>query len=496
MSPEAAHYLTYAFPTVPTLKENLDGGGLAAAIAREFQGNENSAKAINILSPDDESVKLPDHNLNVFAVDKELVSNEDRFGVWFVDQWVVFHPQAYISGGGYENDVLRILFQGGEYNAPVGTLARAVEHVKKFGFSARNKKAQDIFADRFDRQIAAIPSYSIINWQDYMFISSMRRHATELREKGCWQSYHHHVTIPEELPEFSQGIEFLKAVSLMDRVYVHTDIYAERLENHLQGLNLNIPEIKRFDLGIDTISIERRLREITGDNYKEAAEYKGLRREHQEVIDEIVKTQDTKTHRYLVIDRADEGKGPTVVLDAMNQFLSTLSLVEQANFKFYFVVPQLDWGEVIFSPKHNYTSFLRKKLVEMKQKYPNVLYYMPGIPPALIPLVQRDAHVITGGIQDGLCLSPLEGLKVNALTNHNRNGIIGMGTGFAMQTMLIEQHCNLVSFVRQGNVEEMALAIKTLAKAESNDSNGVGLKTRQLVNEVIDKRTDSVIVYP
>lgn len=495
---ENGHYLAYAFPMVPTLEEKFGGGGLAATIAREvsLKDGKDSPATIKVLSPDEKAVNLADYGLEILDAAEESVPNGDRFGVWFGDQWVIFHTQVHIAEGGYPNEILEKLFRGGEYSAPEGALSRAVEHVEKFGFLARNPKALAIFADRFDRPIEAISPHSIINWQDYMFYPSMLRHGAELREKGCWQSYHHHVPISEQLPQFSQGREFLKALSLMDRVYVHTDTYARRLEQQLEEMKLPTPEIKRFDLGVDAVRIEQRLERITKDTYKESAEYKGLPRQQQTMIDEIVGTQDTDLHRFVLADRADQGKGQTVVLEGMDRFLSTLSSQEQAEFRFYFILPQLDWELIDYQPQHQYIKLLRNKLKVMREKYPGVFYYMPGLPPGLIPLVQRDAHTITGGMQDGLCLSPLEALKVNALTGHNRSGIIGMGTGFAIQTSQNERHRHLISFVRQGNIEEMALAIKSAAAAESNDSASVGRQTRQLVSEVIDRRTDGVIVYP
>ena len=216
----------------------------------------------------------------------------------------------------------------------------------------------------------------------------------------------------------------------------------------------------------------------------------------QTVIDEIVSTQDTGLHRFVLADRADQGKGQTVVLDGIDLFLSTLSKEEQAKFRFYFILPQLDWTLTDYHPQHQYINFLKSKLKAMDEKYQGIFYYIPGIPPALVPLIQRDANCITGGMQDGLCLAPIEALKVNTLAGHNRNGIIGMGAGFAIQTMQTERHRHLVNFVRQGDADEMALAIKRIADAETNEPDGLGLWTRQLVNEVIDRRTDGVIVYP
>lgn len=496
MSRAEGNYLLYAFPMEPTLQGQEGGGGLAAAVVREVFLNNRLSPSVKVISPDDKAFSIPEHNFEVLPAEQEKVPNGDRFGIWFVDQWVVFHTKAYTAEGGYPEDVLQVLFQGEGYRSPVGSLDRAKEYVKKFGFSTRHPQALNEFTDQYDRPISAIPANSLINWQDYMFFPSMLRHAQALRDKGCWQSYHHHVPISEELPEFSYGKDFLRAVSLMNQVYVHTDVYAERLEQHLQELDLFVPEIRRFDLGVDANSIQRRLEKITKDTYQDSQAYKRLPRGQQEVIDEIVTTQDSGLHRFLVIDRSDEAKGPTVVLDGMDQFLSTLSLEERAKFRFYFILPQLDWEGFDFSPKHNYTRYLRNRLAEMKKKYPDVLHYMPGISPELIPLMQRDANCITAGLMDGLCLAPLEALKVNALTGHNRNGIIGMGTGFAIQTMQTADHHRLINFVREGSIEEMALAIKEIADTENNNPDNLGRRTHQLVNRVIDKRNDSVIVYP
>lgn len=494
------HYLAYAFELRSTLEGNEGGGGLATAIAREAALNRNGkALSLRVLSADGQAGKVPGfENIEIKAADAEKVANGDRFGVWFVDKWVVFHHQAYTTGGGYTNEVLNILFQGGEYTHPVGSLDRAVEHVDKFGFFARNPQALKVFADRFDKQIQAIPSSSIINWQDYMFVPSILKHAQELRERGCWQSFHQHANLPDGLGKFALGRNFLQAMSLMDRVYVHTDLSTRLLEQQLLGLNLFVPEIRRYDLGVDAVNIQVRIDGITASNYQESREYKKLSSSQRETVDEIVGTQNSGLHRFVVTDRADEVKGATVVLDGMDQLLSSISEGEREAFRFYFVLPQLEWAdnEVKYSPKHNYTAFLKKKLDEMKQKYPKVLYFMPGIPPGLVPLVQTDANAITGGIQDGLCLSPLEVLKVNSITGHNRNAIIGEGVGFATQTLSDERNRHLVHFVRPGSVDEMAQAIRDIVEVEKNNPEVLGQLTRKIVKEVVDKRTDGVVVYP
>jgi len=51
-------------------------------------------------------------------------------------------------------------------------------------------------------------------------------------------------------------------MSKMDVIYVHTDVYQERLEEQLTLLGLPVPRIRRFDLSIDEGSIKRRLDEV------------------------------------------------------------------------------------------------------------------------------------------------------------------------------------------------------------------------------------------
>jgi len=198
-----------------------------------------------------------------------------------------------------------------------------------------------------------------------------------------------------------------------------------------------------------------------------------------------------------VLDRADQGKGQTIVLDAMDKYLQLLSQEERLKYRFYFVMPQLDWPLIENHPQRQYIDYLRKKLAQQKAKYPQVLYYTHGVSPEFTALLARNAHAVTGGVQDGLCLSPQEILKVNALTGKNRSAIIGMGTGFAMQTTRANaSHAALINFVRQGRTEDIIQAIQAVVTTEQSHPEELGQNTAMFVGDVIDKRRDGVVVFP
>lgn len=494
------HYLPYAFPFVPTIRGELDGG-LPASVLRDMVlrlelGNQSS---LRIISPDETSLTVPKLSVEVIAAEPETIPNADRFGYWFGDMWVVMHPNAHLSPT-YPQDILETMFPGEKYKAPVGSLERAIEHVHTHGFLAKNPDVASNFARRFERAIENIPPGSIINYQDYMFGEVINLYGDKLRNRDCFQTLHVHTSIPEQLDQFEQGRRLLLAMSKMDTVFVHTDEYASRIENQLLRLGLPIPEIRRFDLGIDTKSIERRLQEVHPNNFMETSEFKAMPSEQQAVIQEIVSTQERDDiHRFLVIDRADQGKGQSIVLDAMDRYLSSLPQEEQSQHRFYFILPQLDWEVIDNHPQRLYIDYLRNKLEGLKRKYPNVLYYTHGIPPKLIPLVSRNAHAITGGVQDGLCLSPQEVLKITELLGKNRTGIIGKGVGFAMQTIRTNpDNQAFVNFVQPGSVDDIVEAFVRIVTTEKTNPQQLGENTRQLVRGVIDIRRSGIIfpIFP
>lgn len=491
------HYLAYAFPFKPTIDGQLDGG-LPASVLREVQGRQiNNGASINVISPDNESMRVDELSINIIAAELEKTPNADRFGAWFGDMWIVLHPDAH-SKSMYPEEVLQSMFPSNKYKTQLGTLERAIEHVDSLGFYAMNPRVTEDFAARFEKVILNIPKGAVVNWQDYMFMDAMRMFGDELRKKNCFQTFHLHTTLPEQLHQFSKGRELIEAMSKMDQVFVHTDTYAERLVRQFGLLGYQrTPKITRFDLGIDTLNIQKRLENISPSEVFNTLEFKNMDSKQQEVLTEIISTeQRDDLHRFIIADRADQGKGQSIILDAMDTYLSTLSGDEKLKNRFYFILPQLDWPIVDNNPQRQYIEFLRKKLSSLKEKYPQILHYTHGIPPKFIPVMVRNAHTITGGVQDGLCLTPQEVLKVNALLGKNRNGIIGAGTGFAMQT--IRSHPNraeLVNFVRPGNIEDIVYALKRIVKLQNTTPELLGQQTSQFVKEVIDTRRDGLI-YP
>lgn len=490
----AERFITYGFPLRPSMEGKLDGG-LPAAIVGLMETNKAKGRNVKLtaITADFEGANIDDYNLSIVSGGKDIL-NPDVFKVWFGEQWVMLHPDAHTIKGGYPSEVLQAMFPE-EYRNEVGSLERAIEYVDERSFTVGNPSILSGFSQRFDHIFNSIPAGSKISWQDYMWIDAMNRYGTNLRHKDIFQTFHLHTTLPEELYRFRKGQEFLRAMSLMNEVYLHTDQYRRTLEFQLNELGLSIPTIRRFNLGPDEISIKRRLAEVTPSNYMETPEYKNMSREQQEMIDEIIRMQETEgLHRFISIDRADQCKGQTVVLEAIDAYLKTLSEDQIQQHRFVFVLPQLDWPDVEGHPQRHYIQYLKVKLQDMKEKYPSVIHYTQGIPPRLIPLVSRKAHAVTGGIQDGLCLSPQEILTVNSLLKYNTSGIIGLGTGFAIQTLENNRnHELLVRFVHQGEVEDIVLAIQSIVQLEKTQPELLGRQTQQLVDKAIRTREDGVL---
>lgn len=487
-------YIAYPFELEASIKGSLDGG-LPAAIVGQVELHKALFETyrLHAITSDPSSMDLGEYNLTIHG-GGEGILNADLFKDWFGRKWVPLHSEAHTLIGGYPLEVLQVMFPE-DYRSPVGSLERAIEYVDERSFTVADPTILSTFSKRFERIFYSIPDGSRISWQDYMWIDAMKRYGAQFRNRKIHQSFHLHTTLSKEMYRFQEGREFLEAMSGMDEVYLHTDEYGRRLENQLQLLDLRVPTIRRFNLGPDEISIKRRLQEVTLSNYMEIPEYKAMDTQQQEVIDTIVTMQETEgLHRFISIDRADQCKGQTVVLEAIDRYLETLSEEEKQQHRFVFVLPQLDWPDVEGHPQRHYIQYLKKKLEFMKEKYPAIIHYTHGIPPRLIPLVSRKAHAVTGGIQDGLCLSPQEILTVNALMRNNTSGIIGMGTGFAIQTLEDRQSDRqLVHFVRQGNVEDIILAVKSIVDIEKVRPEILGRNTEELVEETIRTRTDGVL---
>jgi len=494
------HYLAYAFATIPTIKGEVSGG-LPSVIAEELRRRISSTRAsdLHIISADQSSVELTDMQARVIAAQPETKANNEKFQIWFDEEWALFHPDiATLSGASPE--ILTQMFQG-EYTQPQGSVERMLEHFDKYGLFKNHKGANplEVFTDRFDQAVNNIKPGTVVNWQDFFFTNVILRNAKKLRSKGCYQTFHLHVTLPPNLYLSERGKETLKALSLMDRVYLHTDQYVKNLQRQLERLDLPVPDIRRFDLGIDRRAMDQGLKEVGKENYQERPEFQTLNYEEKGTLSEIYDSQDVIPHRFICIDRTDQIKGPHVVVGAIDKYLGNLGLnIEELRKKYRFFFVNDDEKRISFDKynlKHQYIKYTKDALRSLISKYPGVIFNCHSIPRIFIPSSLSGAHSMTGGIQEGLNLATQESLYVNATLGKNNTAIIGTGTGFAMQTM-DDGYGHLASFSKAGSVGNFVNHLGIVVKEAEEHPTVIGNRTREMLAKVINKRTDSIIVNP
>lgn len=494
---EREHVITYAFQTKPTIDGKI-AGGLPSVISAELHNRTHTPpnNKLIVISDDNAHYDLVDMHAVIESAEEEKEPNFGRFDVWFDEDWTTLHPHGSLRP--YQShEALHAMFKG-EYVTPSGSLERTLEHLRLYGPLKTYPDANIKFNERFDKAFQAIKDGSVVNWQDFFFVPSMLKHADSLRERECLQTFHLHTTLPEELDQFSEGIQLLQAMSKMDQVYLHTDEYVRRLEKLLEKNGLPVPLIRRFDLGVDQLALKAGIQKIRKDNYQEQEMYKSLDPERKQLIDEVFNTQGTIPHRFISIDRPDPGKGTALLLDATDEYLSSLGEDPdqlREKYRFFFILPDQD--NITDNPyhlKHRYMEYVVDYAQKLALRYPGIVFTSNEVPPGFIPSLLHDAHVMTGGIQDGLNLACQEGLFVNAVTGTDRSAVIGLGTGFAMQTVQNEKTRHLAHFTRAGSVEDITKAIQNLVATRTEQPGRLKANTNELANTVIFQRKDSVVV--
>lgn len=494
---------TYPFPLEGMVSgETPAGGGLQTVFSDELtrRSEQTPEHQLIIISNDDKKIIVPSANAQLWGGDPATPFPIPLYDVWFSDEWTMIHPDAF-SDKGQPSDVLSAMYQGNAYTTPLGSTARIEEHHEKFGLNNQLPQAKEQFTNRFQKAIEAIPENAVVHWQDFFWIPLMEKNADALRANGAFQTYHHHMSFPEQFSQFPWGQQVLTGISKMDEIYVHTDIEVSRVQTQLEALGLPVPQVKRFDLGIDIDPLKIGLDEVTKFNYRARPEYQSLPLNQKATLDEIYQSQDTIPHRFIDIGRLDPQKGTGILLDGIDSYLSSLDMSMddmKETFRFFFIMEfkQLPSAFDADNLKHQYNKYVNEKLKRMEEKYPGVIYSSASVPRPLVPSMLKGAHTMTGGIQDGLNLAIQEGLAVNALAGEDVNGIAGMGTGFAMQTMQDETHRDLVHFVRVGNKDDVASAIRDTVHVAENFPGELARRTKAVHEQVISQRGGTIFVRP
>lgn len=499
------HYITYPFDASGFARGWAKISGVESLLSRELREQANDrddTEEFAILSAGtfESTTQIPDLNLRIIPAAPELTeqSREDTNSFWFDQMWAYIHPDAFTRNG-VTDDVLKAMFPG-LYTHKLGTLDQMLEHYENYGVLRRSASVVSSFADRFDYVLEAVKPESTINWMDFFFAECMLRHVNRLRSLGVFQTFHSQLAHPSELDRTQPGRKLIQAMCEADHVYLHTDRYVRTLEEQIERLHFRKPNISRYDVGVDQYILDQGLATISLTNYEHTIpRFANLNQMQRSVIDEIFRTQQCIPHRFICLDRLDSIKGTHIVLQAIEAYLDSLhtdltSIQKQYRFFFlmdyYRAYPAFDHRNVW----HRYARYVRETIIpRLCSKYPNVIHIADNIPMRILmgPLIQG-AHVLSGGVQEGLNLAIQEGLYVNATTNSANSAILGNGAGFAIQTIQ-SGFGHLAEFPSRGDVQDFANSLRRLV---ATDSEILRFRTREITEKVITRRTSSVIMRP
>jgi len=484
------HYLIFPFRAAGLARGWSKITGMESSLFREIVRRERSyvTERLTILADgtygDPPEIDLPLARVHVRTAAPSMTSEDDRFAFWFDQMWAYIHPDAFTAPC-VPKELLVAMYPH-RYDSPLGSLDQMIEHYERYGVLRRNPQPAGDYVARFDALVSRIHDGATVNWHDFFIADLILRHGEELRRRGAFQTFHCNLAHSSQLDRTNEGRRLLEAMAMVDRVYFFTDHYARIFREQVSRLGYRMPQIRRCDLGIDCPTLDRSLTLV---RTQACAHILPPTEEYQRAfIDEVLATQLKIPHRFICLDRLDNIKGTHVVLRAVDMFLSqqTCSNAQLRKlYRFYFFMdyyrkyPQFDGRNAW----HRYADFVRRILIpDLIAKYPGVVYFGDTVADRLLfGVLLRDAHVITGGVQEGLGLACQEALYVNAQLGRPRSAIIGSGAGFAIQT--IENGLgHLAEFPERGNVEQFVAAISRVVRT---DPQTVLSRTQQLVAEAI-----------
>jgi len=308
---------------------------------------------------------------------------------------------------------------------------------------------------------------------------------------------HFHGAVPISLAQSAIGKNILSAASKVDAVFVHTDEFAGNLRYAFtQVPSLRVPEIHRFDLGIDQRFIDRSLGTITAGNYASTIPgFKSMDDKQREFIHEVFRTQGSIPHRYISLDRIDPTKGTVNVFRAVDGFLQEqlerfgdLPTLRR-NFRFFFLLEEpFDNPPDHYHLKDRYIAFAKKLIAQVGGRYPGIVVTAPSITGRqriVLPAPMRGCHGIAGGSIEGCNLAIMEIAYAN--NDEPTTIICGKGAGIVKQA-LRDGVEDSVLFPPAGDISSFARAFSSIVTRTPDELRGI--KTRFL--DYIKKRRPGI----
>jgi len=479
-SNQEVNYLTFPF----AIAERPDGG-LPTVIINEAKNS--GSRRVAMFTTD--AAQIDFEGAKVIPAESPEMTG-DLFKLWFgTGYWALLHPQAHTNKAltpeaiqaMYPKDLVDAFLEereraGKKVSAEVGSQEFLHDYVERYSPPADvNLKFNNAFLGPVDRELARAQTEGdriLFNFQDYFFHPTVEKMAPVIRKTGGLSTLHLHTTIPmipENVPMPRLVEDMARAISQVDVVLTHTEVYNERLRLIMNRLNLRTPELRTFSLGIDEgdlLSRESRIAEMRGGSAIEG--FKSLTSRQQRLISAAFEADRMQIpHQFGVYDRLDPGKGIDTVFQAIDKFLTAertrLSDAEiREKYRFFNLTSNFaePGGFDASNMKASYTDYVTRLAIGLESKWPGVFFISEGLGGKqrdLIVALMRGRHVITGGAEDGLNQVVMESSFINR--ELPTAVIAGRNIGFVMEVARSGLSDNIHDF-QPGNVDELVERIR------------------------------------
>lgn len=485
---------------LPIQMSRASVGGLTSAVLHECV---NAPFEFKIFSPDLGPLKIG--NAQVVPVSNGIpVGDIDVANRQYVcGAWQLLHPEAYLPPA-LPPDISAEMYSASQ------TRVESVDDLISF---LEERMEQGLMKERavnmrWKDPLSKLKAPSVVHWQEFGFIPAILEYGPDLKRRGCQQTFHLHDALPDSLPRSTWGRSLLEALSIVDKVFLHTDSYCATLKTQLEELGLRVPQIRRYDLGIDTGRLQRSLdRLVTDEPLESFPGWTELSESQRKVALEIFESRDTIPHRFVCFDRVDPIKAPILTYRAIEQFLDAkisehISLTElSTQYRFYLFhetnpqLPEVQPHELNL----RYAQLAARELRNLCSKFPGIVYALSpfgGDAREILPALVAGCHSISGSAQEGLNLAAMEAAWINTRPNIDADCtiIIGGNAGFSLQ---VARHGNqdLAFFPKSGSVSELAQAIESVVDQKLKSPGILRANLERLVAAEVEPRGSSLLEY-
>lgn len=380
-------------------------------------------------------------------------------------------------------------------NCSVQSIADLVHVVDRH---APSSSAETKYIQHFAEVLKQIPSHSVVHFEGFAFGKALEMFGENLKQRNCKLTIRIQEGVSEHLSRFRCGQELLKQLATADTVFVHTDLYKQRLEQQLHDLGLYSGGVRRFDMGIDTERV--RSNRDWFASVEEIPSLNALAPAQQEFLREIRRSRETVPHRFICIDRLDAIKGVETLIHAIRSFLDHCAEAgegleeRQQKYRFYFLQSRFgtdDTDAIAFNA--HYGREVVRLLEQTQEAHPGIVWYSPsfeGVHSKLVPSLIRGCHAMTGGAEEGLNIGLME---VAIASEFDDVGMIsGRGAGFAWQS--VENGAgDLGEFVEPGNIAAIRDGLRRLVHQQAAYPGVLKSNKAKLIRSQIVPRRDSMI---